>query len=736
MKKLLFIVSFLVLFTTQALSIVIVGEVKDKMGSTFNERSGKTEKVIKGYLLEMNDFLQTGEDGAMNIIFLDDTKITPAPNTEFLIDEFAFDTTVIPIEVAMNISVNVGTFTYESGTISKMNGDVQISTPNATITVQGTAFSGMVEPGGNTTIILLPDSKGAVGEVTVFNDAGSQTLTQPYTSVTVLGDDLAPRVPTPLGNNEKRNLWDLEGFEDEGENRQDKQFDRNENNEFLENEKEEFESNDLMVSPDGEVEINEKEAQEIEEQIISEELSIESDTTASDVNVEVSEDFTTQSSELDTKSTEDIAIDEEAKESDIDTSYYDDFEDDLKDWGYIDDDNQISVWDGEGEQTMDWDVAKEMYAEMDQAYFDAIGCSDCTWDSVNWDEINWDEVDWDGYMEDYNELLEDYGLTSYTTEVDDVTEEVEDEATSTIKGYDWEDFKLDDDYYANTDYIASGGPPTLTIENYCNYNGYGSDWCNQDYLDYLNSWYKDDWSLYKDFTSWTKDAKKIFEKWYGWCGTYLNWEFCDGQPKPWDIPSLKDKYVGEWDQNDWNNYYDNLYNWWYYGEYEEDDDTVSLEEEYAYEDDYDIDAELELLLASYDESDCLKYGYYWNVAGQSCGTEWVDNSGSETTITTSGEIINYETGEITQTTTSELTGSSTQTGRYTTGGNTNNAEVVENEDDSDYSIIDRTHGGHTAYVNSETTHSSDVQIVQESETQNLTLGSDSTKPKITIIQTD
>ena len=28
---------------------------------------------------------------------------------------------------------------------------------------------------------------------------------------------------------------------------------------------------------------------------------------------------------------------------------------DLKDWGYIDEDNQISVWDAEGEQTMDWD---------------------------------------------------------------------------------------------------------------------------------------------------------------------------------------------------------------------------------------------------------------------------------------------------------------------------------------------------------------------------------------------
>ena len=132
-------VSFLILFVTNALAVT-VGEVKDKMGSTFNERSGKTYKVESGYLLEMNDFLQTGEDGAMNIVFVDETKITHAPNTEFLIDEFAFDTTVVPIEIAMNVSVNVGTFTYESGEISNLAGDVEIATPTATIMISLTMF--------------------------------------------------------------------------------------------------------------------------------------------------------------------------------------------------------------------------------------------------------------------------------------------------------------------------------------------------------------------------------------------------------------------------------------------------------------------------------------------------------------------------------------------------------------------------------------------------------------------
>ena len=208
---------------------------------------------------------------------------------------------------------------------------------------------------------------------------------------------------------------------------------------------------------------------------------------------------------------------------------------------------------------------------------------------------------------------------------------------------------------------------------------------------------------------------------------------CEGQPAPWDMPSLKDKYIADWTWNDWQTFYDWTYAWYYYGEYEEDDDSVSLEEEYGYEDDYDQDLELELWLAEIDnEEDCVNWGYYWNNAAQSCGTEWVDNSGSETTVTTSGEIINYTTGELTQTTTTDGE-STTATGRFTTGGNEDDATATTS---GNYSVVNRTHGGHTAYIKTETDKSADIQIVQDSETQNITIGTDSTKPEVTIIQTD
>ena len=45
---------------------------------------------------------------------------------------------------------------------------------------------------------------------------------------------------------------------------------------------------------------------------------------------------------------------------------------------------------------------------------------------------------------------------------------------------------LNDDYYNNSEYKSKGGPPTLTVQNYCEYNGYEDYWCNQEYVDYLN----------------------------------------------------------------------------------------------------------------------------------------------------------------------------------------------------------------------------------------------------------
>ena len=456
----------------------LVGNVTDKMGSTFNERDGKTEEVTAGYELQMADFLQTGEDGAMNVLFKDGTKVTLAPNTEFVIDEFAFDTDVIPIRVAMAIDINVGSFTYESGQVKKLGGEVNILTPTASITVQGTALTGTVDVNGATTITLLPDSAGKVGQINVSNDAGTVNLSRAYSSITVVAADVLIKPPKVLTPNVINDLFNLNSNSDEIDDNNDDQ--RNRKQSFDDLDGLEMNSNDDGTK------------QETFEIITDDGLQMNSND-----SVDIGSSGTEAT--LDVKSSEEIAVDQSLSEAstDIDTSYYDEFESDLKEWGYIDEDNEISVWDADGESKMNWDDAKKMYAEMDEAYFDAIGCeSNCNYDTIDWDSIDWDNVDWESYDEAYNDTLEKYGLTSYdmkAAEVD-VVEEVEKDTEAGSSGYTWEDFYMDDAYYSNSEYINNGGPPTLTVQNYCEYNDYDGGWCNQEYIDYLNDFYDDDWT--------------------------------------------------------------------------------------------------------------------------------------------------------------------------------------------------------------------------------------------------
>ena len=716
MFKLKFFITLIVLLCTTAFAQITgpkVGEVIGQMGTTWNEREGKTQNTSTGYELQMKDFLQTGEDGGMILNYADGTKFTMGPNTELTIDEFAFDTSVIPIELAMNVSVNVGTFTYESGKVSTLGGEVNISAGNATITVQGTAFSGRVDTSGHATITLLPDSQGNVGQVTVSNDAGSQTITNAFSSVTVFGNDLAPTPPRI--ETDKRKIIQLDSFEEEIRDETERGF--------------------------GDVDTKSSNAQNSEDAIFNEESNIVEDSNTiiqTDMSISESDSMI----ELESKEEKALEAAGTAAEAEIDTSYYDDYEEDLKDWGYIDEDNQISVWDADGESKMDWDDAKKMYAEMDQAYFDAIGCeSGCNYDTIDWDSIDWDNVDWDAYDKAYNDTLEKYGLTSYNSTVEevDVVEDTKGETEAGLDGYDWEDFMMDDNYYSNAEYKSKGGPPKLTVQNYCEYNGYEDYWCNQEYVDYLNDWYKNDWYLKVTATSWDTKSKDIFGKLFGWCGNWPDYKMCENQPKPWKMKDLKDKYITNWDYNDYNTYYDAAYDWWYTGyDYNNETDETNWEDEYAYEDNYDIDAELEILLASYDEDQCMKYGYFWSVAGQSCGTEWVDNEGNETKVTASGEILNYTTGDVTQT----LTSSDTSTGASSSATSTGRVSTLNNNSDATASAADgfttlnRYNDNHRAYIITDTSEEADIQIIQDSEAQHLDVGTSAAQSNITIIQTN
>ena len=780
MKKILSLVSALILLTTQSMAAPIVGEVFQKMGTTWVERDFENITINDaGFKLYMEDFLQTGEDGAMNLEFIDGTKFTLAPNSEAVIDEFSFDTSVVPIEVSMSVDVNVGSFTYESGSVSKLGGEVEINTPTATVTVMGTAFSGRVDASGRTTITLLPDSTGSVGRVTVTNEAGASTITRAYSAVTVLSDNLRPSPPDPLSTNERKELFDLETNEETIEEKIEEQRDTKKRVDKLEqiddkeikdieqieevieeletqevkevelgtfDEQEESKENAIEMKEENlEVEITEEEAGNLEQDLMTEELTIVE--TSSTEGTVIVEDFKTESEPIvNTNEVSEDIITDDSVNTEVDTSYYDQWDDAAYDeeYGWVDENDQVTVWDASGEVKMDYEESKEMWAEMDKAYYDAIGCeSDCTWENINWEEIDWDAIDWEEYDKKYNETLEKYGLEAYNWDdvdvTDDVFEEVEDisdydeDNKDTWDAEDWENYN----YYEDED-----GPYLITgKEDWC----VDADWCDQEYVDNSNEWAQADWDLNTKYDKWNKESKNLFEisylneKWYG---------DTTNAPKPWTITELKDKYIKDWTWDDWDIWWKAFDEWYfsdYYDNWEQEYEEVTIEEEYGFEDDiYDEDWELDWLADIDTEWDCETFGYYWDKKNSSCGTEWVDNSQVDIKVTSSGAELNYELGTIKQIVTTTENGVTTtiqQDGRYSTLENS--ADVNASTGSSNWKEITRTYNGHTVHIHTggsgvaSGNHSAlnfDVMIIQDDEAQAMSSGENG--GTITIIQID
>ena len=758
MKKFLTIVSALILFTTQAFAIPVVGTVYQKMGTTWVERDSNNITIQNsGFELYMEDFLQTGEDGAMNIEFVDGTKFTLSPNSEAIIDEFAFDTSVVPIEIAMAVDINVGSFTYESGSISKMGGEVSISTPSATVTVQGTAFSGSVDVNGRTTITLLPDSTGNVGQVTVRNEAGASTITKAYTAVTVLSDNLRPSFPDPLSTNERKELFDLDTNEESIEDKIDDQRDRKEATKKLDNfdKQEDVKIDTIEIKEQNfDVEVTEEVAGNLEQDLMTENTIVE---TAPVDDLKIVEDIKVeQKVKVETapdKVTEDVITDDTIN-TEIDTTYYDQWDDAAYDeeYGWVDDNNEVTVWDAQGETKMNYEDSKKMYAEMDKAYMKAIGCeNNCDWESIDWDSIDWDNVDWDSLSQQQDATMSAYGLDTdwnqYNEETkndelnvtDDVFVEIEKLEGDITVSYedDMDSFNNEDDINSseenyednNNSYYSGTGPYLITgKEDWCD-----PSWCTQQYIDESNEWNQMDWDLNTKYDSWTKESKKLFNdlhmstQWYG--------DTTDA-PKPWTISALKDKYINDWNWSDWDIFWDAFDEWQQQGAYdnwESEYEELSLEDQYSFEDDEIDEWEKDYLANLQTESDCIYSGYYWDKSNSICGTEWVDNTGVTTKVKASGEIINYDTGDITQTvttTTNGVSSSVTNTGRYSTFDNTANFSVHSGS--NGYKRMDRIFDNHRTYLTTNSVENFDVMVIQGTETQALVAGSNGAK--ITIIQ--
>jgi len=179
------------LLSTSALGKTI-GEVTYLKGDGMLSRLKEEYELAEKLGVESNDLIETG-NGLTSITFEDKTQVRIKENSKLVIDDFVYDTKPKSVN-RLALKVAIGTVRYASGGIAKNNAkDVDIQTPVATIAVRGTEFSMVVNEIGGSTVILLPNFDGTVGEIEVITLAGSVVMNQPFMATHV---DSANSIPT------------------------------------------------------------------------------------------------------------------------------------------------------------------------------------------------------------------------------------------------------------------------------------------------------------------------------------------------------------------------------------------------------------------------------------------------------------------------------------------------------------------------------------------------------------
>ena len=131
--------------------------------------------------------LQTQSDSPLHVLFLDQSALTLAPDSELSIDVFTYDADARQGQIRLRL--NKGSLRIVGGHISKNTAAV-ITTPDTTVEVLGGITLVSVSGGTTQSTFLFGQ------QMRVSNPSGSQTVTRPGFSVN--SDSNGPSAPTRL----------------------------------------------------------------------------------------------------------------------------------------------------------------------------------------------------------------------------------------------------------------------------------------------------------------------------------------------------------------------------------------------------------------------------------------------------------------------------------------------------------------------------------------------------------
>lgn len=195
----------------QAQGLEPIGKVETADGQVEAIRADGTRVTLKvGDPVFQGDELVTGGDGAVGIVFADETTFALGEDGRMLLDEMVYDPGTQDGQIGLTLLT--GAMTFVSGAVAKVNPDaMQITTPVATIGIRGTA--GVLKVSGETLdAVMLPElagngegvspnqanNGGTTGEFIITNNNGDViTINQPFQGVTSTPNgNSAPRVFT------------------------------------------------------------------------------------------------------------------------------------------------------------------------------------------------------------------------------------------------------------------------------------------------------------------------------------------------------------------------------------------------------------------------------------------------------------------------------------------------------------------------------------------------------------
>ncbi len=129
-----------------------VGRVESLQGqATVTHPDGTKEALAEGASIHQGDVIETSADGAVNIVFIDETSFAVSRNAKLAIDQYVYNPSTESGET--NFSMLRGLFVFTSGLIGRDDPDhVKIDTPRGSIGIRGTIIAGDADAGTVTVV--------------------------------------------------------------------------------------------------------------------------------------------------------------------------------------------------------------------------------------------------------------------------------------------------------------------------------------------------------------------------------------------------------------------------------------------------------------------------------------------------------------------------------------------------------------------------------------------------------